>query len=1377
MKKQGFSIKNILIIVNLCLLLWVFPPAVFPGDELSDALFTDAGSGLDQAVGHEPQVIRKRLVAVNFNRLCKLEKGVYRQEETPPLLGLNLFEDINFKARFHRVDQVFSGGFSCIGDIEGIPGSEVIFVVTGDLVSANISVPGHFYQVRFESGGVYKVQEVDQSGFPSELPPTPVQLEEITEPDNISADSGAYIDVLVVYTATACSTVGGTAVMENLIDLAVTESNTGYSNSGVSQRLRLVHTAEVDYNESGFNWSTTLSRLKQESDGYMDDVHTLRDLYGADGVVLIVDNTSSCGITYMMKPASSTFAPWAFSVVSRKCATGYYTFAHELGHNMGSAHDRDNAGVLGAYDYSYGYQAPDEAFRTVMSYNCPGGCSRVNYWSNPDKQYGGQPTGVVYTDPLAADNRKTLNETAYTVANFRQSAASPSVTVTSPNGGESLTVGTTHTITWASTGNVENVKIEYYNENDISGVTIVSSTANDGSYDWTVPDDVSSLNAVRISVAEEDSIDDYSNGMFSIVSAGGPTITVTSPNGSETWAVGSTQTITWTSTGTVGNVKIQYFNENFLSGVTIAASTANDGSYSWTVPDDISSYNFVKISEASDSDPQDSSDDNFSIVSAPTPTITVTSPNGGESLTAGSVQAITWTGTGTVGDVKIQYSANNGSSWNTITSSTANDGTHNWTVPNVNSSQCLVKVSEASDGSPSDTSNAVFSVANAVSPTITVTSPNGGESLTAGSVQGITWTGTGTVGNVKIQYSANNGSTWSTITSSTANDGSHDWTVPHVNSSQCLVKVSEASDGSPSDTSNAVFSIAIPVTPTITVTSPNGGENLEAGSSHTITWTGTGTVGNVKIEYSTNNGSSWSTIKSPTPNDGSYTWKIPAGDSSECKVRISEAADGSPSDTSDAKFTIYSPTPPEIALSRTRLVFGADTSGTATSSQSLFIDFNGGGTLDWSTGSDASWLDVTPGSGSDSGVITISVEPSGLGAGTYTGAVTVTAPGATNSPRQVTVTLKVYPAGTATVPFGEFATPANGAGVKGSIAVTGWVLDDIEVVSVKIYNGPDFVGDAVLVEGARPDVEQAYLDYPKNYQAGWGYMMLTNFLPNGGNGNYTIFAKAVDAEGNQVTLGSKTITIDNANAEKPFGAIDTPGQGGAASGSNFVNWGWVLTPQPNKIPTNGSTIKVYVDGVNLGNPKYNVHRSDLASLFPGYANSDGAAGYFYLDTTAYENGIHTIQWTAADDAGNTDGIGSRYFIIQNTGSDQKDKGQSRLLGKPLSQIPVPFDYSTDEPIRVKKGYDKNIPPQVIYPDEDGVINIETGELERVEIHFSKPTSNISRLPVGSTLDIGNGIFYWQPGPGFIGNYHLVFGDTQQESQQRVNIEILPFAIR
>src|SRR2546429_37852 len=61
------------------------------------------------------------------------------------------------------------------------------------------------------------------------------------------------------------------------------------------------------------------------------------------------------------------------------------------------------------------------------------------------------------------------------------------------------------------------------------------------------------------------------------------------------------------------------------------------------------------------------------------------------------------------------------------------------------------------------------------------------------------------------------------------------------------------------------------------------------------------------------------------------------------------------------------------------------------------------------------------------------------------------------------------------------------------------------------------------------------------------------------------------------------------------------------------------------------------------------HRSTIASVFPGLSNSNGAVGYFYIDTTTLSNGVHTLAWVVYDNAGRGDGIGSRYFTVFNSG--------------------------------------------------------------------------------------------------------------------------------
>ena len=191
------------------------------------------------------------------------------------------------------------------------------------------------------------------------------------------------------------------------------------------------------------------------------------------------------------------------------------------------------------------------------------------------------------------------------------------------------------------------------------------------------------------------------------------------------------------------------------------------------------------------------------------------------------------------------------------------------------------------------------------------------------------------------------------------------------------------------------------------------------------------------------------------------------------------------------------------------------------------------------------------------------------------------------------------------------------------------------------------MGNATFVEGARPDVAAAYPTLPGATRAGWGLQLLTNMLPGGGSGSFRLHARAIDGDGNQTLLASRTIACSNATATKPFGTIDTPGQGGTVSGSGYVVFGWALTPPPASIPVDGSTIWVFVDGAPLGHPVYGQYRSDIATLFPGYANSGGAVGYFVLDTTALANGIHTISWSTTDSLGRADGLGSRYFWVQN----------------------------------------------------------------------------------------------------------------------------------
>jgi hypothetical protein len=678
--------------------------------------------------------------------------------------------------------------------------------------------------------------------------------------------------------------------------------------------------------------------------------------------------------------------------------------------------------------------------------------------------------------------------------------------------------------------------------------------------------------------------------------------------------------------------------------------------------------------------------------------------------------------------------------------------------------------------------------------TITVTSPNGGEEWMVGQVYNVTWTSTDVGTKVKAEYSLDGGSTWNVLDDSTTNDGVKPWRMPDNISSSCLVKISNISNPGVYDISDRVFSIVSP--DNVTITKPNGGETWQGGTTQTITWDSEGVVGNLKIEYSENNGGSYNTIVSTTSNDGSYSWEIPPTvDSATCIVRLSEV-NGNANDVSDQVFTVESPS--TISLDRTSFNFAYAEGGSVPSAQTLGIINAGGGDLNWDVTSDAVWASSSPALGTGDAYVDISIDPTGLAAGTYTGTLTVSDPNSTNKSMTAVVNLTIKGASEDEEPFGDFSTPSNDVTVSGSVPVTGWALDDIELVRVAIYyNNNSYVGDAVFVEGARTDIEAAYPSYPYNSRAGWGYMLLTNSLPDG---TYTFFAIAEDNAGHSVKLGESTVVIDNAGAVNPFGAIDAPAQGGDAFGDRYVNWGWALTPTPNKIPTDGSTITVWVDGVSLGNVyEYNVPNTPVASLFPDYENTDGPTGYLHIDTTAYTNGVHTISWTVTDNAGNTEGIGSRFFNIRNTsgaadaaaGEERADIPKRKLNIErgfynqvaQIADIPV-----SNTSLRVRRGYDVQLetPVSGISDGQTTVVAIKEDQRIEFQLNDGSPFFNctgymvvgdvLRPLPVGSSMDTEAGIFYWQAGPGFLGTYEFVFIGTDKNGttlKKTVHLRIDP----
>jgi hypothetical protein len=374
-------------------------------------------------------------------------------------------------------------------------------------------------------------------------------------------------------------------------------------------------------------------------------------------------------------------------------------------------------------------------------------------------------------------------------------------------------------------------------------------------------------------------------------------------------------------------------------------------------------------------------------------------------------------------------------------------------------------------------------------------------------------------------------------------------------------------------------------------------------------------------------------------------------------------------------YTTHDSRTPALKVSLHNLNFGAAAREGAIPAKTFIISNTGVGTLNWTAHTGEDWISITPASGINSGVVTVTANGTEKAGGTYTGTITVSAPGAADSPQTLSVSMVIYPKGEDNSPFGALEFPLQDSTVHNTACFSGWALDDIGIKNVKIYllqqDNQVFVGDASMVEGARPDIQALYPGYPNNHKAGWTYILLTRNLPNQGNGIFTFKAVAVDGTGHQSTLGTRSMMCVNDGSVLPFGAIDTPPPGGTISGTSYRNHGWTLTPLPNSIPENGATISIYIDEEFVGHPFYNIYRSDVATLLPGYTNSNNAHAYIDIDTTTYKNGVHSIYWLVRDSAGNTNRIGCRKFTIMNLETNNQGPVDKNHETGGKTHIPIP----------------------------------------------------------------------------------------------------------
>ena len=519
-------------------------------------------------------------------------------------------------------------------------------------------------------------------------------------------------------------------------------------------------------------------------------------------------------------------------------------------------------------------------------------CATIGPYANVSGAYGWSFGGFNYTT-CRMKVYDASNSSNYDIsdANFTIKDR-PSITITYPNGGEIFYPGETRRVTWNYTGSVPLIDFWYYTAS-LGCTCLATNVTNVGYIDWVIPNTPSTQCQVFVGSPSRDAYD-YSDGYFQITNRW----QVTYPNGGETWYNGTTYTMTWTGP-TQAQVPYCWVYVSTTSGSSwsvITTSAPNTGSYAWTPTGYDATTCRMRIENAANID-GDMSDANFRITYIP---LRVTAPNGGEVYRGGYANNITWVGGSlTCTLVNLYYSTDGGSSWVAIVSGATNNGSYSWSVPNIPSTTCRVRVQNYYSSSEYDISDANFTIES-----FRVTYPNGGQTLYPGSTCSITWTYTGTIPYVSLYYSTNGGSTWLTIATYVSNTSSYNWTVPNTPSTTCRVKVQNYSYSSEYDQSDANFTIYSPWQ----VTYPNGGQVFYEGDTFTMTWTGPtqAQIPYVNILFSTNSGSTWTVLTASATNTGSYSVYCTPGVLSEnCRMRV-EAYNSSYGDNSDADFAIRS---------------------------------------------------------------------------------------------------------------------------------------------------------------------------------------------------------------------------------------------------------------------------------------------------------------------------------------------------------------------------------------------------------------------------------------------------------------------------------------
>ncbi len=375
------------------------------------AVFENAGSVSHLSVG---TIARQRVVRCRNGQIESLEPG--------RSILLNLFETDSFDATVERAEHSLNR-LRVSGHLKS-PRGTFSLDWDGRFLFGAVRTKEQVYEITTTDEEKILIRELRNvaSGCHVEHKSTHAQslgqVQSLGQAQHALTSHGgsqAHIDLLVAYTRAAREEAGGKEAIRRQISKSVANANEVFASSQAQVAIGLVGTVEVPYAESRDS-TTDLKRLRNASDGFMDEVHEARRDLQADIVSLVVRDTEDGigGRGYLMSNVDELLTGWetiAFNVVGRSSMVAGTTLVHEIAHNMGCAHDRKNAnGNLFEDSYGYVFRADGKSQSTIMA----SGPWRVPFFSNPRLSYKGVRIGRTGH----ADNVRTLNVTAPSVANW-----------------------------------------------------------------------------------------------------------------------------------------------------------------------------------------------------------------------------------------------------------------------------------------------------------------------------------------------------------------------------------------------------------------------------------------------------------------------------------------------------------------------------------------------------------------------------------------------------------------------------------------------------------------------------------------------------------------------------------------------------------------------------------------------------------------------------------------------------------------------------------------------------------------------------------------------------------------------------------------------